>query len=75
MKKINLLLALFAALTAESITLTAPKEGSTVPLLSEKQKAFMAMPREKRAAFFDDAQPKIERAIKHYRSEPQPVRL
>ncbi len=75
MKKINLLLALFAALTAESITLTAPKEGATVPLLSEKQKAFMAMPREKRAAFFDDAQPKMERAIKHYRSEPQPVRL
>ena len=60
---------------AEAITLVSPKDGAIVPLLSEKQKAFMAMSREERAKFFDDAQPKMERAIKRYRSEPRPVVL
>ena len=46
-----------------------------VPLLSEKQKAFMRLSREERAVFFDDAQPKKEKEIKRYRSDPQPVRL
>ena len=46
-----------------------------VPLLSEKQKAFMRLSREERAVFFEDAQPKKEKEIKRYRSDPQPVRL
>jgi len=46
-----------------------------VPLLAEKQKAFMHMSREERAVFFDDKQPKKEKEIKRYRSDPQPVRL
>lgn len=75
MKMIFLASALAAAFTAEALTLVAPRDGATVPLLSEKQKAFMAMPREERAAFFDDAQPKKEKEIKRYRSDPQPVRL
>ena len=60
---------------AEAITLVSPKDGAVVPLLSEKQKAFMAMGREERAKFFDDAQPKMEREIKGYRSVPRPVVL
>ena len=60
---------------AEAITLVSPKDGAVVPLQSEKQKAFMAMGREERAKFFDDAQPKMEREIKGYRSEPRPVVL
>ena len=60
---------------AEAITLVSPRDGATVPLLSEKQKAFMAMARDERAKFFDDAQPKMEKAIKRYRSEPRPVVL
>ena len=63
------------AVGVQALTLTSPQNGATVPLLSEKQKAFMRMTREERAPFFDDAQPKKEREIRSYRSEPQPVRL
>ena len=62
------LLSCFTALVAfalvagaQALTLTSPENGATVPLLSEKQKAFMRMTREERAPFFDDAQPKKER--------------
>ena len=75
MKSMLLFPALAAAFAAQALTLTAPKEGAKVPLLSERQKAFMSMTREQRSAFFDDAQPKMEKAIKRYRSEPQPVTL
>ena len=60
---------------AEAITLVSPKDGAVVPLLNEKQRAFMRMPREERAAFFDDSQPNKEKAIKRYRSAPRPVTL
>ena len=76
------LLSCFTALVAfalvagaQALTLTSPQNGATVPLLSEKQKAFMHMTREERVPFFDDAQPKKEREIRTYRSEPRPVRL
>ena len=75
MKKILLIAAVAVAAAAEAITLTAPENGATVPLLSEKQKAFMRMSREERGVFFDDKQPKKEKAIKRYRSDPKPVRL
>ena len=68
-------LAPVVAAMAEAITLVSPVDGAEVPLLSEKQRAFMQMSREERATFFDDAQPKKEKAIKRYRSEPQPVAL
>ncbi len=69
-------LAAFALVAgAQALTLTSPQNGATVPLLSEKQKAFMRMTREERAPFFDDAQPKKEREVRSYRSEPKPVRL
>ena len=60
---------------APAVTLIAPKDGAVVSLLSEKQRAFMRMPREERAAYFDDAQPKMEKEIKRYRSDPTPVKL
>lgn len=63
------------AAAAQALTLIAPKNGAMVPLLSEKQKVFMRLSREERAVFFDDAQPKKEKEIKRYRSDPQPVRL
>ena len=71
----TVLAALALVAGAQALTLTSPENGATVPLLSEKQKAFMRMTREERAPFFDDAQPKKEREIRTYRSEPQPVRL
>ncbi len=66
---------LAAAAVAQAITLISPPSGATVPLLSEKQKAFMSLSREEREVFFDDSQPAKEKAIKRYRSDPQPVRL
>ena len=70
-----LALAPFVAAMAEAMALVSPADGAVVSLLSEKQKSFMKMSREERATFFDDAQPKKEKAIKRYRSEPQPVAL
>ena len=67
--------SLFADDTAQTLALIAPKNGAIVPLLTEKQKAFMRMSREERAAFFDDKQPKKEKEIKRYRSDPLPVML
>ena len=63
------------AVVAEAITLVSPVDGAEVSLLSDKQRAFMKMSREERAAFFDDNQPAKEKEIKRYRSEPQPVAL
>ena len=67
--------SLFADDTAQTLALIAPKNGAIVPLLTEKQKAFMRMSREERAVFFDDKQPKKEKEIKRYRSDPLPVML
>ena len=69
--------SLFAAdaADAQALTLISPKNGARVPLLTEKQKAFMRMSREERAVFFDDKQPKKEKEIKRYRSDPLPVTL
>ena len=50
------LLALPALLSALEITLTSPRNGATVPLLNEKHKAFLAMPRAARIKFFADAE-------------------
>ena len=74
-KKTVLIAALVLSVAVQALTLTSPEDGATVSLLSEKQKAFMRMAREARAAFFDDNQPKKEKEIKRYRSDPQPVRL
>jgi len=74
-KKTVLIAALVLSVAVQALTLTSPEKGATVPLLSEKQKAFMHMAREARAVFFDDNQPKKEKEIKRYRSDPQPVRL
>ena len=74
-KKMILMAALALVAGAQALTLTAPQNGATVPLLSESQKAFMRMTREERAPFFDDAQPQKEREIKSYRSGPRPVHL
>ena len=74
-KKTVLITALVLSVAVQALTLTSPEKGATVPLLSEKQKAFMHMAREARAVFFDDNQPKKEKEIKRYRSDPQPVRL
>ena len=63
------------AAVAEAIAIVSPLDGSEVSLLGEKQKAFMRMPREARAAFFDDSRPEKEKAIKRYRSAPRPVTL
>ena len=65
------LLALPGLLSALEIALTSPGDGATVPLLNEKHKAFLAMPREERVKFFADAE-KRKQLIKagHW---PRPV--
>ena len=63
------------AALAEAVTLVSPLDGAMVPLLGAKQRAFMHMTREERAAFFDDGRPENEKAIKRYRSAPRPVTL
>ena len=52
---IGLLLAIPGVLSALEIALTSPGDGATVPLLNDAQKAFLAMPRAERIAFFTDA--------------------
>ena len=53
---LGLLLAIPTLLAALEITLSAPRDGETVPLLNDKHKAFLDMPREERIAFFADAE-------------------
>ena len=69
---IGLLLAIPGVLSALEIALTSPGDGATVPLLNDAQKAFLAMPRAERVAFFTDAAKR-----KQLRSEagwlPRPV--
>ena len=52
---LGLLLAIPGVLAALEITLTSPRDGATVPLLNDAQKAFLTMPREERVKFFADA--------------------
>ena len=52
---LGLLLALPTLLSALEITLTSPRDGATVPLLNDAQKAFLTMPRPERIKFFADA--------------------
>ena len=55
--RIGALLALLpVVLSALEITLSSPRDGATVPLLNDKHKAFLTMPREERIAFFADAE-------------------
>ena len=78
MKKRNMIVAVVAACiasVAEAITLVAPVDGAEVPLLKDRQRAFMRMPRDKRAAYFNDKRPDMEKAIKTLRSTPRPVTL
>ena len=65
------LLALPGLLSALEIALISPRSGATVPLLNDKHKAFLAMPREERIKFFADAE-KRKQLIKagHW---PRPV--
>ena len=67
--------ALLSLGASAAVQLVSPQAGSTVPLLSERQKAFMKMSREERAVFFDDAQKDKEKEVTTLTSEPQPVRL
>ena len=53
---LGLLLALPMLLSALELALTAPADNATVPLLNDKHKAFLAMPREERIAYFADAE-------------------
>ena len=65
------LLALPALLSALEISLASPRNGATVPLLNDKHKAFLAMPRKERIKFFSNAE-KRKQLIKagHW---PRPV--
>ena len=66
----------FAALaaTAAPPRLVAPAEGAVVPLLNERQKAFLSMPREERVAAYSNATFRAElHKAAGYR--PKPVRL
>ena len=63
------------AAVAEAVTLVAPVDGAEVPLLRDRQRAFMRMPREKRLAYFNDKRPDMKKAIKTLRSVPRPVTL
>ena len=67
--------AICLAPASGAVELVSPADGEEVPLLHDRQKAFMRMPRERRAAFFDDRQPDKEKAIKQCRSVPRPVML
>ena len=53
---LGLLLAIPGILSALEISLASPREGATVPLLNEKHKAYLDMPRAERIAFFADAE-------------------
>jgi hypothetical protein len=53
---LGLLLAIPGILSALEIALVSPRDGATVPLLNDKHKAFLAMPREERIRFFADAE-------------------
>lgn len=78
MKK-RLLFPLFAwllplALPALEVVPLAPRDGATVPLLNNAQKAFLAMPRAERVAFFADAA-KRKQLVKTAHWWPRPVDL
>ena len=69
---IGALLALLpVVLSALEITLAFPRDGATVPLLNDKHKAFLDMPREERIKFFADAE-KRKQLVKAG-SWPRPV--
>ena len=53
---LGLLLAVPGILSALEIALASPRDGATVPLLNDAQKAFLALPRGERIAFFSDAE-------------------
>ena len=53
---LGLLLALPTLLSALELALTAPADNATVPLLNDKHKAFLDMPRAERIAYFADAE-------------------
>ena len=78
MKKRILLPGLFLLLplmlSALEIQLTAPREGETVPLLNAAQKAYVAMPRKERIAFFADAA-KRKNLVKEAGYFPLPVKF
>ena len=52
---LGLLLAVPGILSALEISLASPRDGATVPLLNDRHKAFLDMPREERVKFFADA--------------------
>ena len=68
---LGLLLAIPGILSALEISLKSPRDGATVPLLNDKHKAFLDLPRKERIAFFADAE-KRKQLIKagHW---PRPV--
>ena len=67
-----LLLALPMLLSALEIAPVSPRDGATVPLLNAAQKAYLAMPRAERVAFFAD--PEARRGlVKEAGALPLPV--
>ena len=76
MKKI-LLFALLAVASivraTATLTLTAPAEGETVPLLSEEQKSYLDTPRTERVLHFAD--PSFRKTMRSWGYYPQKVRL
>ena len=63
------------ALVACGISLLAPSSGEVVSLMTDRQREFVRLPREKRAIFFDDDHPDMERYVRTIGSEPRPVEL
>ncbi len=58
---------------ADGLRLTAPADRATVPTLSEGQKAYLAMPRKERVAYFaDEAKRREMKKLGYY---PQPLTL
>ena len=58
-----------------AVTPLSPKDGETVPLLTERQREFVRLSREERAVFFDDARPEMERNVREIGYLPRPVTL
>ena len=61
------------AANAQTLRLVAPKEGDTVPLLSDDQKSFLDMPRAERVKAFADAD--YRRQLRSFGYYPAKVRL
>lgn len=78
MKRTMIVLSAFLAAAsafAGGIVVVSPPSGAEVPLLTEKQRAFVKMTRDERAVFFDDSRPDKKKEIARTRSDPCSVLL